>query len=172
MRPAADQTTTAVRRRLKVRDAAGELGITVEAVRGRIKRGTLGHHKAPDGTVYVWLRDASGDRTRPDDARPDGRTSDRSGDRSPLLARLEDEVLFLRRELERKDAILLRLAERVPELPAAPPGKVPEEPARGSEGVVDVAAPEQLDQQPERTERRRSSWWRRLFHAERPRQEA
>ena len=171
MQPAADQTTT-VRRRLKVREAAEELGITVEAVRGRIKRGTLGHHKAPDGTVCVWLANASGDRTRPDDARPAGRTSDRSDDQSRLLTRLEDEVLFLRRELERKDAILLRLAERVPELPAAPPGKVPEEPTRGSEGLVDAATPADPDEQPERTKRRRSSWWRRLLHAERPRQEA
>lgn len=118
MGPAADQTTT-VRRRLKVREAAEELGITVEAVRGRIKRGTLGHHKAPDGTVYVWLADASGDRTRPDEAHHSDRTSDRSDDQSPLLARLEDEVLFLRRELERKDAILLRLAPS--ESPSCPP---------------------------------------------------
>ena len=169
MEPAADQTTT-VHRRLKVREAAEELGITVEAVRGRIKRGTLGHHKAPDGTVYVWLADATNDRTRPDEAHLGDRTSDRSDGQSPLVARLEDEVLFLRRELERKDAILLRLAERVPELPAASPDKVPKEPTRGAEGVVDAAASGESDEQPERTKRRRSSWWRRLLHADPPRE--
>ncbi len=168
MEPAADQTTT-VHRRLKVREAAEELGITVEAVRGRIKRGTLGHHKASDGTVYVWLEDVSSDRTRPDDPPPDGRTSDRTGDQSPLVARLEDEVRFLRRELERKDAILLRLAERVPELPAAPTDGTPEEPARDYGGVVDAATEEDREEPSEGAERR-SSWWRRLIHPWRPRQ--
>ncbi len=54
--------------RVTVREAADALGITVEAVRGRIKRGTLGHHKAPDGTVYVWIEgDQAATGHQPDD---------------------------------------------------------------------------------------------------------
>ena len=38
-----------------MQEAAKILGITPEAVRQRLKRGTLAKEKAPDGTVYVLL---------------------------------------------------------------------------------------------------------------------
>jgi hypothetical protein len=48
-----DQSQTG-RQRLTVAEASEVLGITVEAVRGRIKRGTL-EHERDSGTVYVLL---------------------------------------------------------------------------------------------------------------------
>ncbi len=42
-------------RRVTVKEAADLLGISPEAVRARIKRGTLYKEKGSDGTVYVWL---------------------------------------------------------------------------------------------------------------------
>ncbi len=44
-----------MKRLLTVQEAAKALGITPEAVRGRIQRGTLPKEKAKDGTVYVRL---------------------------------------------------------------------------------------------------------------------
>src|SRR5215218_6983640 len=78
-----DQSQTG-RRRLTVAEASEVLGITVEAVRGRIKRRTL-EHERDSGTVYVLLEaDQSHDQPRPDDdqtsdrPRPDDdQTSDR-----------------------------------------------------------------------------------------------
>src|SRR5919202_3534072 len=100
-----DQRATgqATRPRLTVRRAAEYMGVSVEAVRGRIKRATLDHEKAPDGTVYVLL---DADQPQP--------VGDKPGDQTVLVARLENEIEFLRRELERKDAILLRMSERIP----------------------------------------------------------
>src|SRR5919199_843830 len=62
-------------RRVTVAEAARILGISPEAVRARIQRGTLPKEKDPDGTVYVRL-DAG--RTR---SNADG-TSDGSSDPS------------------------------------------------------------------------------------------
>jgi excisionase family DNA binding protein len=41
--------------RLSVSEAAERLGISKEAVRKRVQRGTLPHGKKPDGKVYVYL---------------------------------------------------------------------------------------------------------------------
>ena len=65
--PAADRSTTEhptihARRRLTVSQATEELGISAEAVRSRVKRGTLQSTKE-GGTVYVLLTTAP---TRPD----------------------------------------------------------------------------------------------------------
>jgi excisionase family DNA binding protein len=42
------------RRRLSVSEAADALGVTVDAVRSRVKRGTIAHERA-GGRVYVLL---------------------------------------------------------------------------------------------------------------------
>ncbi len=77
-----------------MREAAGELGITVEAVRGRIKRGTLGHHK-DGGTVEVLL---PMDQARPDPTsqQPD---HDQTTDESRLVEVLEEQNAYLREQL-------------------------------------------------------------------------
>ncbi len=73
--------TVHIRRRLTVSEAADELGISAEAVRSRVKRGTLRSTKE-GGTVYVLLPGSvSDDQTRPgdDQTRTD---SDRSSDQT------------------------------------------------------------------------------------------
>ena len=172
-----DRTQTG--RRYTVLEAAGVLGITVEAVRGRIKRGTLAHVKAEDGAVYVLL---DTDQARPVDDRP----PDKSTDQALLVARLENEVQFLREELARKDAVLLSMTEAIkaiappaqeapretPEPPteATPqPGRVePQTPLEGAQETRESSemhmpeaggAPLPHDQQ--RPSER--PWWRRMF---------
>ena len=103
--------------RLTVPDAAGALGISAEAVRQRIKRGTLPTEKDADGTVFVLL-DAN--RTRPN--------ADRTTDMTLMQAHLDsmqEQISFLRaelvtrdEELRRKDHIIAALTERIPELEA------------------------------------------------------
>lgn len=46
--------------KLAVREAAENLGISEDAVRKRIQRGTLAHHKASDGRVYVYMDNHAG----------------------------------------------------------------------------------------------------------------
>ncbi|HKH75709.1 MAG TPA: hypothetical protein VKA51_02010, partial [Rubrobacteraceae bacterium] len=84
--------------RLTVRDAADVMGISAEAVRKRIKRGTIPTERDPDGTVRVLL---DGDGTRPDD-RPDAdgtRPDDRPDDHAALVAAKDQTISLLREQL-------------------------------------------------------------------------
>ena len=143
--------------RLTVRDAADVMGISAEAVRKRIKRGTLPTERDPDGTVRVLL---DGDGTRPDD-RPvaDGTRPD---EQAALVAAKDQTISLLREQLEaertanRENRRLLAAAlERIPAIEA--PRDEPEgsEPHPPTEGAQEVARP--------RSER---SWWRRWFGVE------
>ena len=170
MRTNGDRTTATrpdqipTRRRLSVKGAASALGITVEAVRGRIKRGTLPHEKAPEGTVYVFLdADRTSDQTTAgrdrstDQPQPDGRPDE-------LVEELRDRIAYLERQVEeerearrRADTLMARLMDRVPELQvphheAHQDGQEDaQEPLRGTGGMEDG----------ERAEKR--PWWRRGF---------
>ena len=163
---------TAGRRKLDLKEAAAELGVTSEAIRRRAKRGTLTSEKGEDGRLYVWVPDVSdtgvhGGVPSVSDDRPHGGVHDQEQDtRAPdvLLERFEDENDFLRRELERlhrelerKDAILLTMAQRIPELEPAREAspEVTGEPVSHSDNGSNGDVP--LEQE------ERRSWWRRLF---------
>ena len=176
MRQDVDRTSDSISdrtMRLTVHEAAGAMGISAEAVRQRIKRGTLETKKDPNGTVRVLL---DADRTR-NDARTDGdRTTDRTADQALITAHLdhlEQEVAFLRAELQRreqdhreesrrKDHLLAAALERVPQLeaPASPaPRESPETVVEDAEGSEHRPATGGVQDGSER----RSSWWRRFF---------
>jgi hypothetical protein len=116
-----------------------------------------------EGAVYVLLTPDQADRARPDDQTRQGDDQTHPGDRArpdpdPSLNRLVDEqremIDWLKREVERKDTILMQMAQRIPELEASP------EPRESS--VKSSENGSSGDVHPE-TERR--SWWRRLFEA-------
>ena len=109
-------------RRVDVRGAAEVLDISAEAVRKRIARGTIPHEKDEEGNVWVLLDgQEDGDRTA-SGHREDGSTM-------PLLSRMEDEIAYLRSELDqeresrteerrRHDTLMATLMQRLPELEA------------------------------------------------------
>ena len=68
--------------RLTVPEAAEVLGVTVDAVRGRIRRGTLDSERE-SGTVYVWVDLAEADRPG-----PSGTSRRPSPDQSELVGEL------------------------------------------------------------------------------------
>ncbi len=150
---------------LDVKQAADELGISSDAVRKRISRGTLRSGKHEDGSVRVWL---DGVDERRDDDQPhggteaghklDGRLDDLIDAKDDALRDLRDQLEHMRRESERKDAIIMQMAQanaslsaRIPELEAPPESR--EAPMTGSEGA-DGGAP---------SEPEKRSWWRRYF---------
>lgn len=133
------QPTDDKSRRVSVGEAAKLLGITPEAVRSRLYRGTLKREEDADGRVFVRLSD---DQLHQID--------DHSVNQSPayelLIPRLENEIEFLREELRaareearRKDHIIAALTERIPVEPAhtsperssESPQKTFETPSRG-----------------------------------------
>jgi hypothetical protein len=181
--PTGDQTRTPYDRTVDhpdelttvtVSDAAELLGLSTEAVRMRVKRGTLASTKI-GGTVYVLL---DGPNERPNvkpNARPNSRTNDRPNPRpnieaAPVVANLQehnadlrDQVEHLRRELDtrneelrRKDTIIMAMTQRIPELETAPEPRDARETA--SEPQSSSPAPYDQDGSQEKP-----SWWRRFF---------
>jgi hypothetical protein len=162
--------------RLSVVQAADVLGVTQAAVYKRIQRGTIAHDKDPEGRVFVYLDDSdiptdkSTDTShRSTDKSKDG--SDASTDRSmdgsnsgDLIDELRAHNEHLRLEVEawreesrRKDAILMTMAQRIPELEAATePRERSEQP---SEERGDTDTPSGKEEFPQQ----HRSWLRRFF---------
>jgi hypothetical protein len=96
--------------RLTIQEAARQLGISEGAVRKRVTRSTLEHHKDEDGRVYVYL-----------DAGVDSRVDAGVDPNSiALISQLRDEVAYLRDENRRKDEIIMQQAMTMRQLSAAP----------------------------------------------------
>ena len=161
-----DMTTSG---HVTVEEAARLLDVSVDAVRKRIERGTLRSEKVGK-TRHVLLDDfmiqQDADRTRHGSSPESGRTQ-HDTDMTALVASMQDQINTLKQELEdrkvearRKDAILMTMAQRIPEL--EPPREAPREPREdhvaASEDTVQDHAPR--DQQ-EPTQRR--SWLYRFF---------
>jgi hypothetical protein len=121
-----DQTTD---RRVTVAQAAVLLGLSEDAVRSRLKRGTLGKEKDADGTVFVVLG-ANGRPGRPttNGGRP---TTGQTTDQSALalmqahLDSLGEQLTYIRDQLDQEREanrenrrIIAGLVQRVPELEA------------------------------------------------------
>jgi hypothetical protein len=133
--------------RLTVAEAADTLGITRDAVRKRVQRDNIPWEKDEDGRIWVYL-DQSTTRARPvHDTVQDSSSGTRSGIvhdsvRDQLVEELREQNRFLRAELERKDAILMTMAQRIPELePASEPRESPvsdsEASSKGEGGPAD-----------------------------------
>ena len=141
--------------RLTVAEAASALGISQDAVRKRIARGTISHDKDESGRVFVYLAPSETVHKTDQDAAQDDATKTVQ---DAYIRSLEDQIAFLRRELERKDGILLNLTERIPQLEA---------PSEARE------SPQTLEEEPERAEPHSATvesqetvqrpWWRRML---------
>ncbi len=147
------------RQRLTVPEAATVLGVTVDAVRGRVRRGTIDHERDETGKVYVWVDATEADRLRP---------SATDGGPSPPPAQSElVEVLKAQLEAEREAnrenrRIIAGLIQRVPEL--EPPRDGPHGSETDAETAEGVDAP--VGQVGRDTASSRPSWWRRFFGLE------
>jgi hypothetical protein len=149
-----------------VAQAAEILGVTVEAIRGRIKRGTL-EHERHSGTVYVLLEaDQSANRSRPD---ADQITNRLQSDSAALISAKDETIAALREQLEQANErdrenrrIIAALTSRIPaiEAPASEATETPEASetaAEASEGATphpDTPGAQEGAQRP---------WWRRVL---------
>jgi hypothetical protein len=143
-----------------VGEAARELGISTDAVRKRIARGSLEADRQ-EGSVLVWLDDG-------------GTKAGREGevDGGPLVEALRDQVADLRGRLDREqDAnrenrrIIAALASRIPELesPAQQPASAESLQEAAQEPAADgPTRPAPGGREPPAASER-VSWWRRVF---------
>jgi excisionase family DNA binding protein len=149
--------------RVTVSEAAEQLGITAEAVRMRIKRGTLRSERQA-GRVFVLLG--------PD--RPIERTTERTEpieDRTAeLIATLQEQLAEEREARRRADTIIAQLARaneeqartiRELEAPSEPPSEARESPQTVEE-EPDRAEPQSGTGGAQQPVQRRS-WWRRVL---------
>jgi excisionase family DNA binding protein len=135
------------RRRLTVAQAADQLGVTVDAIRSRVKRGTIDHVRE-GGRVYIMLGGAqhATRRVQGTDQDTAQATDAGPGHRDALVEELRDRVRYLERQVEeerdarrRADTLLARLMDRVPELEA--PSEPQESPESSSEASDTAAEP-------------------------------
>ena len=147
--------------RFSVQQAADVLGISTEATRQRIKRGTLPTERDESGNVFVVLN-TDGTHPYADSTRTN---DDRTVDGTALIKSQQDQIEYLRQQLDkereanRENRRLLAAAlERIPAIEAPP--DTPSEPREfdisASDGRADGDVP------PEQ-EKSVSGWWRRLF---------
>ncbi len=163
--------------RVTVYEAAEILGVTVDAIRKRIQRGTIPHERHEDGRVYVLLDAASKvqDRPQASSGNTTGTVQDVSGiptggvqdtSREELVESLKDQVEYLRQiierrdmELQRKDTIIAQLTQRIPELPPTASQESPQ-----ASGTVAGGAGSSDDVPPDVQEPSdRRSWLYRFF---------
>jgi hypothetical protein len=171
-----EEDRTPYERRTTVAEAAELLGISAEAVRGRIRRGTLPVERE-GGTVYVLIEAEDYDRTTGDQSRT---TTDRPADRTDaLIAELQDRVRSLEEANRENRRIIAALTQRIPAIDApqeAPGQEPPESPTEATEQPGRVAPQPSVegttDEQqgrgpipdtpgPERGAER--PWWQRWF---------
>jgi hypothetical protein len=145
-----------------VAEAAERLGITKDAVRKRISRGTLRSDRDPDGTIHVYV--------------PSSGTAVATFDRDELIAELRAriEVLGTDRDAWRDQALrsvymasaALDLASTALDLTRELEGSLREleAPQESPETTSDAGhAGQPRPDAPERQEGVRSPWWRRVF---------
>jgi hypothetical protein len=147
--------------RVSVYQAAEVMGVTVDAIRKRISRGTIPHERDKDGRVWVLLD------TDQDAASNVHDTGQPQSDAAALISAKDETIAALREQLEQANErdrenrrIIAALTSRIPAIEAPP------------EESTD--APESAAKEPERAEPRpdarisqegvqRRSWWRRVF---------
>src|SRR5215204_7660948 len=108
--------------RLSVAEAAKVLGISQQAVHGRIKRETIEHDRGEDGKIYVYVEDNGVDQGVGNHVVNDYITSLKSE-----IESLKKDREVWQEEARRKDTIIMALTNRIPEL-EAPSDTTPEAP--------------------------------------------
>ena len=154
---------------MTLREASEELGVSVEAVRKRVKRGSLRSDKSPDGKVYVYMDEGVY-------ASPPGR--EKAGDE--LVEELREQVAYLRsqldvraEEIQRRDVIISQLTQATSNLTnrlreLEPPREVPQAPqepagqAESPPGWPDAGRDASGTQGATQGQEARP-WWRRWF---------
>jgi hypothetical protein len=113
-----------VRMRYRVKDAAVLIGVSTQAVRHRIRRGTLDSEKDEDGTVWVLLEPET---VAPGDSPEDSPTEHPDDSSQIALVEYLREQLAAAEERERRSdererelrRIIAGLVQRIPELPSS-----------------------------------------------------
>ena len=144
--------------RRTIAEAAKKLEVTQEAIRARIRRGTIEHDKDEAGKTYVYLTEVEAHDQTEDNTVVNGVVNDYITSLKSEIESLKADKEVWQEEAKRKDTIIMALTNRIPELeaPSEPTPEATESPLKDSDtqsrGVI-----------PPTPQNR--SWWRRIFSA-------
>jgi excisionase family DNA binding protein len=152
-----DRTGRNLDRALTVAQAADALGVSQDAVRKRVRRGTIRSERDEAGRVYVYV--PASDRVQDKDQDTDKPPSDITA----LISELREQVAYLRQQLEQANErdrehrrLLAAALERMP-----PQIEGPRESPLSSEDTSEGVEGRSLSEGPETGTQR--PWWRRIF---------
>ena len=138
--------------RTTVAEAAKQLEVTQEAIRARIRRGTIKHERGEDGKTYVYLTEEGTHSQQMGNTVVNGVVNDYiTSLKSEIESLKEDRERWIE-EARRKDTIIMALTNRIPELEA---------PSEATESTVTASEEENRGDVPREGQRR--PWWRRVF---------
>jgi hypothetical protein len=142
-------------RRVHLSEAASLLGVSKDAVRMRVKRGTLRSEKGEDGRVYVWVNDNPD--ADPNTVHPEMQVEAWR----ELIDELRDRVRSLEESNRENRRIIAALTQRIPELeaPASPEARESPQPAKEE---PERAKPQSATRGTQEGAQRRP-WWERWF---------
>ena len=157
--------------RYSIAEAARALGVTQQAIHGRISRGTIQHERAEDGKQYVYLSDEEISEKRGENELHNGVINDYITSLKSEIETLKSYMESLehdreewKEEARRKDTIIAQmnqtmgaLIHRIPELEASPDVTESTERPSSEESRGDDVLPDTQNVS------QRPSWWRRIF---------
>jgi hypothetical protein len=147
-----DAHSTPTGRKLAVSEAAEVLGISAEAVRSRLKRGTLRSGKEGDH-VYVLL---SADQAAPEHQPGADQSADRTEILERLIARLEHDLEQANERDRENRRIIAALTQRIPAIEA--PESAEPRPATADAPTDAGGEAQEASETPDTR-----PWWRRWF---------
>jgi hypothetical protein len=162
--------------RVSVYQAAEIMGVTVDAIRKRVSRGTISHERDEDGRVWVVLDtdQDSASKVRDDD-QPQSASDALISEMRNRIAFLEQEMEAWREESRRKDTIIMNMTEAMKALnPPAPEGSSEARESDVSPGPIGELGElrEELDAERTRREMAESTLREGMAEEQRRREEA
>jgi excisionase family DNA binding protein len=152
-----DRTGRNLDRALTVAQAAEVLGVSQDAVRKRIRRGTIQSGRDESGRVYVYVpAPETVHKTGQDTSQPQSDTTALISAKDETIAALRDQLEAERQAHAEARRLLMAALERIPPQLEAP-SEAPEWPQEATEGQSGTTAP------PEPQEGVQRPWWRRMF---------
>jgi seryl-tRNA synthetase len=161
--PAGDQSKPCV----SVDEAARALGLSVDAIRKRVQRGTIPYEKDPAGRVTILLdpsstlQDEVQDRTGPSPEQLLAAKDETIEELRARVRRLEVDLDTRTEELRRRDHLLAAALERIPAIEAPETPESPESTGDTPDTAEARSTTEERQEPTSRTQER--SWWRRMF---------
>jgi excisionase family DNA binding protein len=163
-----DRTGRNLDRALTVAQAAEVLGVSQDAVRKRIRRGTIQSGRDESGKVYVYVpASETVHKTGQDTSQPQSDTTALISAKDETIAALRDQLEAERQAHAESRRLLMAALERIPPQLEAPSSasEARESPETARDTPEGAAEPHPGTEEPQEDVPRpqERSWWRRMF---------